>query len=239
MIEVYGYLPAWGLPDISPYVTKLCFYMAMTKISYDYKNQDLTKLDVDSPYGKLPYIIDTDDGTKLGDSNQIISYLKKKYGDPLDKDLSPADRAILLAFDRLIGEHLYYSGVLEPRWRSDEGFETYIPHIVQGAEVGPELRAFLDQFRERVLAGFNGQGMGRRDSECVLRFYKADIDALADFMGGNKYFFGNKPHTIDAAVYAILRHLVDQPQKWPGTGYVERKKNLAGYLERMRKEYGI
>lgn len=122
MIEVYGYVPAWGLPDISPYVTKLIFYLQITKIPFEYKNQDLTKLDEDAPHGKLPYIIDTEGGTKVADTNAIIAYLKQKYGDPLDKNLTPADQAVLIAFDRLIGEHLYYSGVLEPRWRMDEGW---------------------------------------------------------------------------------------------------------------------
>lgn len=37
MIEVYGYLAAWGLPDISPFVTKLIFYMTMAKIPFEYK----------------------------------------------------------------------------------------------------------------------------------------------------------------------------------------------------------
>lgn len=239
MIEVYGYVAAWGLPDISPYVTKLVYYLTMAKIPFEYKNQDLTKLDTDSPFGKLPYIIDTEDGTKVGDTNLIIGYLKKKYGDTLDKGMSPPEEAILLAFDRLIGEHLYYSGILEPRWRMDEGWEVYIPYIVQGAEVGPELRAYLDQFRVRILDGFNGHGMGRRDSKTVLEFYKTDIDALSDFMGDKKYFFGDQVRSIDASLYAILRHLVDQPQKWPGTGYVESKKNLASYLERMRSEYNM
>ena len=239
MIEVYGYVASWGLPDISPYVTKLVFYLTMAKIPFEWKGEDLTKLDENSPFGKLPYIIDTDDGTKIGDSNSCIAYLQKKFGDPFDKDLSKKDKASMLAFDRLIGEHLYYSGILEPRWRMDEGWEVYIPYIVQGAEVGPELRAFLDAFRVRILDGFKGQGMGRRDSETVLEFYKQDIDALSDFMGDNTYFMGSKPHSVDASLYAILRHLVDQPQKWPGKGYVESKKNLAGYLERMRKEYKI
>lgn len=239
MIEVYGYVPAWGLPDISPYVTKLTFYMNMCKIPFEYKNQDLTKLDLDSPYGKLPYIIDTDDGTKVGDTNLIIPYLQKKYNVSIDADLSKADVAVSMAFERMICEHLYWSGIIEPRWRMDSGWETYIPYIVQGAEVGPELRAYLDAFRERILAGFNGQGMGRRDSACVLTFYKADIDALSDFLGDKPYFLGDKPHTIDAAFYAMMRHLVDQPHKWPGTGYVETKKNIMDYLGRMRKEFGF
>ena len=58
-------------------------------------------------------------------------------------------------------------------------------------------------------------------------------------MGDKKYFYGDKVHGIDAMIYAILRHLADQPQKWDGTGYIQGKKNLADYLERMRSEFGI
>ena len=239
MIEVYGYVPAWGLPDISPYVTKLIFYLTLAKIPYTYHSQDLARIDVDSPYGKLPYIIDTDDGTKVGDSNLILEYLQKKYGDPLDGDLSGPELAVCLAFDRMIGEHLYWSGVIEPRWRMDEGFEVYIPHIVMGAEVGPELRDALDAFRKRILAEFDGQGMGRRPTECVLVFYQKDIDALSSFLGKKPYFMGDKVHAIDAMFYSMLRHLVDQPQKWKGTGYIESKANLADYMARMRQEFGI
>lgn len=239
MIEVYGYVPAWGLPDISPFVTKLIFYMTITKIPFKYHSQNLASLDADSPYGKLPYIIDTDNGTKVGDSNLIIEYLQQKHGNPLDSDLSDNDLAVCIAFDRMIGEHLYWSGIIQPRWRQDEGWEVYIPHIVGGAEVGPELRAALDAFRDRILAQFMGQGMGRRDAECVLTFYKKDIDALSTFLGGNKYFLGGKVHVIDAMFYAMLRHLVDQPQKWKGTGYIETKSNVVEYMQRMRDEFGI
>lgn len=81
--------------------------------------------------------------------------------------------------------------------------------------------------------------MGRRDSRYVLELYKADVDAVADFLGNKRYVLGDQPHAIDASAYAMLRHLVDQPQKWKGTGYVESKPNLKAYLERMRKEYKI
>ena len=241
-ITIWGYVPAWGLPDISPYVTKVIYYMKIRGIAYEYKSQDLSQLDVDAPCGKLPYIIDTDDHgqtTKVCDSNVIIAYLQKKFGDPLDADLSKPEKAVAVALDRLIGEHLYYSGVLEPRWRMDEGWETYIPYIVQGAEVGPELRSVLDAFRTRILTGYKGQGMGRRDSGVVLDFYHVDIDAVSDFLAEKKYFLGDKLHTIDACAYAFLRHLVDQPQEWAGSEYVATKGNLTAYLERMRKEFDM
>lgn len=239
MIDVYGYVPAWGLPDISPYVTKLIFYMTMNKIPFKYHSQDLAKLDEDAPYGKLPYIIDSDDGTKVGDSNLIVEYLKKKYGDPLDAGFSKADQAVSLAFDRLICEHLYWSGVIEPRWRMDEGWEVYIPYIMQGAEVTPEVRKVLDGFRVRILAGFDGQGMGRRDSAYVLKLYKDDIDTISDFLGQKPYLMGDKPHSLDAAGFAMLRHLMDQPQKWSGTGYIETKPNLVEYVKKMKAQYGV
>lgn len=118
--------------------------------------------------------------------------MEKKTGKSLDEGLSKADKAVCLGFERMIGEHSYWSGIIQPRWREDEGFETYIPHIVQGAEVTKELRGFLDAFRSRVLDGFNGQGMGRRDSQYVLELYKEDVDAISDFMGEKKYFFDDK-----------------------------------------------
>ena len=70
-----------------------------------------------------------------------------------------------------------------------------------------------------IVAQFNGQGMGRRNSDVVLGLFKQDIDCLSDFMGDKKYFFDDKIRTIDCIVYAMLRHFADQPQQWKGTGY--------------------
>ncbi len=154
-------------------------------------------------------------------------------------DLSRSEAANALAWNRLIEEHLYWSGVIEPRWRADAGWETYIPYIVQGADVSPELRAALDAFRVRILSGFCGQGMGRRPSETVLDCFRTDIDAISDYLGDKSYFLGDRLHSIDASLYAMLRHLADQPQEWPGTGYVMSKPNLAAYLTRIRDEHNI
>lgn len=105
----------------------------------------------------------------------------------------------------------------------------------QGAEVGPELRQALDSLRARIVAAHNGQGMGRRDSDYVAVLYKADIDALSEFLGGKRFMLGEKVHNIDLSCYAMLRHLVEQPQVWKGTGYVESKNNLVSYMDRMKE----
>jgi glutathione S-transferase len=77
MITIYGYVPAFGVPDISPYVTKVINYMTFTGLEYQHKTQELATLDEDSPTGKLPFIIDSD-GTKIADSNTIIAYFKRR-----------------------------------------------------------------------------------------------------------------------------------------------------------------
>lgn len=235
---IYGYVPAFGVPDISPYVSKVINYMSFTGIPYEHRTQDLATLDQDSPHGKLPYIVEPD-GRKIGDSNTIIAYFKDLYGDKLDADMSTQERSVALAFNRLVEEHLYWSGIIQPRWQDDAGWEVYVPYIVQGAEVTPEMRQGLDDFRARILAEFNGQGMGRRPEAVVFEFFKADIDALSDFLDDKTYFMGPQLRSIDASVYATLRQIADQPQQWMGTGYVQSKPNLVAYLARIRDEYKV
>jgi isoprene-epoxide---glutathione S-transferase len=61
MITMYGFIPAWGLPDVSPFVSKTDLYMRMAKIPFrlvGWPQGDLTK----TPVGKLPVIEDAIDG---------------------------------------------------------------------------------------------------------------------------------------------------------------------------------
>ena len=104
MIKLYQFTPAFGLPNASPFCMKLETYLRMAALPYDAPaNANMMK----SPKGKMPYI---EDGAKvLGDSGLIIAYLKATYGDPLDAALSSAERAVSLAFQRLLEENLYWA----------------------------------------------------------------------------------------------------------------------------------
>ena len=237
MITVYQYLPAWTVPCISPYVTKVIYYMRMAGIEFQTKRQNLTALDQDSPTGKLPYIVDGD--CKIADSTQIIGYLKKQYGDSLDDGVSTTDLAVMHAWNRLIDEHLYWVAVIQPRWRETANWEMYLRIIADGADISPGLRAFADDFRFRILNEFMNGGWGRMRSDEIYARAQADIDALSDFLGRKVFLMGEQPRSIDASVLSSLRHIIDSPFEFELRHYAAEKHNLVEYMGRMKRRFDI
>jgi len=238
MITLYQYLPAWSVPCISPYVTKVAYYMTMTGLKYDTKPQDLTRLDRDTPAGKLPFVIDSD-GTAVCDSTNIIAYLQKKYGDALDEGATGQERATMMAFNRMIDEHTYWVAVIQPRWRETENWEKYLRIIAGTDDVPSGLRAFADDFRFRILNEFMNGGWGRMQAEVIYQRARADIDALSDFLGDKPFFMGAQPRWVDAPVLSILRHIIDTPFTFDTKDYAASKKNLVEYMGRMKDRFGI
>lgn len=240
MISVYGYVPAWGLPCISPFVTKVVNYATMAGVPHEVKPQDLGTLATDSPTAKLPYIVD--DGTQVNDSTRIIQHLQQKYGDKLDGHLSATDKAVGLAFQRMVEEYTYWSGVIEPRWPTVERFEIYVPYITGGpglSEVPDEVRAALLAFREKIADQHKKHGMGMRTHEDIVQCLKEDMDALSTFLGDKQFFMGEEPTSFDATIVSTFRHVADAPWDWAGRDYARSKSNLVAYADRFRDRFNV
>jgi len=238
MITLYQYLPAWTVPCISPYVTKVAYYMTIAGHDFETKPQDLTRLDKDTPAGKLPCIVDTD-GTAVNDSTHIIEYLRAKHGDTLGAGVTRVEQAQMMAFNRMIDEHTYWVAVIQPRWRETANWEKYLRIIAGTEDVPAGLRAFGDDFRFRILNEFMNGGWGRMSAEVIYRRARTDIDTLSDFLGSKTFFMGDQPRWIDASVLSILRHIIDTPFDFDTKDYAASKPNLVAYMGRMKSRFGI
>jgi glutathione S-transferase len=230
MITLYQFPPAFGLPNASPFCLKLELYLRMAGLPY--RNRYTLELHR-APKGKLPWI--DDDGTALADSGLIIDYLKGRYGDTLDRDLTPVQRATALAITRLLEEHLYWT-VLHDRWISAEGWKMTRPGFF-GAMPWP-LRVIVPWVARRgIRAELHGHGMGRHTPEQIHALGVADVDALAELLGDKAFFLGSQATSVDAVAAAFLANIVMVPLESPIKRAAAAHPNLVAYCRRMAQQY--
>ena len=96
MITLYGFGPGFGLPGVSPFVTKTEVQLKMAGLTYR-KERAMPPA---SPKGQLPYI--DDDGRGVADFTFIRAHIEGKYGFDFDAGLDLRQRAQAWAFERMI-----------------------------------------------------------------------------------------------------------------------------------------
>ena len=95
MIVLYGAGPGFGLPEISPYVTKTEVQLQLAGLAY--RKERATPQQ--SPKGQVPFI--DDDGYLVADSTFVRAYLEQKFDFDLDEGLLPVERAQAWAIERM------------------------------------------------------------------------------------------------------------------------------------------
>ena len=230
MIRLHQFAPAFGLPNASPFCMKLETYLRMASLPFELVNSgDVLK----APKRKLPYI--DDDGTLVADTSFIIEHLKARYGDPLDAALSPQQRAVATAFQRLFEENLYWA-VVQTRWADDAGWQK-TRQAFFGTLPAP-LRWFLPTLARRgLLAEMRGQGMGRHSAAEIQAIGCRDVTAVADFLADKPYMLGEQPSSLDATAHAFLANLLWAPVDSPLQRHARTRPTLEAYCQRMKARY--
>ena len=232
MIKLYQFAPAFGLANASPFCMKLETYLRMAALPFEIPCASLRHLQK-APMGKMPYI--EDEGRTLADTTFIIDYLKATYADPLDEWLNAEQRAVALAFQRLMEENLYWA-IVHSRWAQVDGWA--LTKIAFFGGLPAPLRWIVPPLARRgILAEMRGHGMGRHNVEEIQRIACRDIAAVADFLADKPYLLGEQPSSLDATAYAFLANLLWAPLASPIRDYALSRQNLAAYCERMKARY--
>jgi glutathione S-transferase len=238
MITLHKFVPAWGLPDISPFCTKVETYLRMTGWQYQTKLGDSRK----APKQKLPYI--ELQGSTVCDSNDIVRTLETHKDNPLghalDAGLSARDQAASRAVQSMLEEHLYFITYWR-RWADPAGWAVMQPVLASMVvQLGvPRFAANLatGAIRRQSLKMLHTQGIGRHSPQEINAIGMQLLNALSDWLGEQAYMLGEQPRTLDATAYAFLIGVLLPPIEGPMKAHLQGKANLVAYCERMQARY--
>lgn len=234
MILLHQFIPAWGLPDISPFCRKVETYLRMAGFEYRTVVSDSRK----APKQKCPYI--EHEGRIICDSSAIVDYLESRAAQPMDASLEPRDKAVSAAFKSLFEEHLYFVAYWA-RWVDPAGWSIYRPVILSlTSQLGIPAFAmpFIEPFfRHKMRRTVWLQGMGRHTPEEIRSIGMNLLTAVSDWLGNKPYMLGDHPHTIDATAYGFLSGWVWEPFEGQIKDHAIRLGNLLPYCERMKARY--
>jgi glutathione S-transferase len=229
MIVLYGGGPNFGLPEISPYVTKTEVQLEMAGLKYRKARANPKE----SPKGQLPFIDDGDE--RIADSTFIRAHIERKYRIDLDKGLDSRERAEAWAIERMVENHFSFA-VGYTRFCLPENFAKGPAHFVDYAPEG-QREQLRRELLTRVKENFLAVGVLRHTAEEIESLGMRSLEALSMLLGEKPYLMGERPCGTDAITFAMLAGLMtpffDSNLRRRALGY----DNLVAYVTRMMETF--
>jgi glutathione S-transferase len=229
MIILHGFGQGFGLPEISPFVTKTEVQLKMAGLAYR-KERAMPPA---SPKGQLPYI--DDNGQNIADSTFIRAHIERKYGFDFDAGLDRQQRAQAWAFERMIEHHVYWA-MVGARWVDPENFAKGPTHFFDGA---PEH--VRDKLREdaqfRVAENYLLSGLGRHAPDDDVELAVRSLFALSVQLADKAYLMGDKPCGTDATAFGALAGILTPFFDSQLRERTQQFSNLTAYVDRMMLAY--
>lgn len=228
MIELHTMVPAYGLPTFTPFGLKLIAYLSLTNVPFRIVEEVNPN---QGPKGKFPWLVDG--SHVVADSDFVVRHLIAHHGADLDAGMTDAHRAHAHALRRMVEESLCFC-ILYYRW-VDTSTYRLATDVALGALPSLVRTCVRPLVRQRILRDLRGQGIGRHRAEEVAALGCADLNALAEQLGGQDYLFGSIPRLVDTSAAAFLAVLFYPPFDNPLKRRAQQLPNLVAYAERMRR----
>jgi glutathione S-transferase len=229
LITLFGFGPGFGLPEISPFVTKTEVQLKMAGLTCR-KEKAMPPA---SPKGQLPYIVDG--AESIADSTFIRAHIEAKYGFDFDAPLSLQQRAQAWAFERTIEHHLYWA-LIGARWVNPENFAKGPAHFFDGAPAHMREKLREDaQFR--VAENYLISGLGRHAPDEDVDLAIRSLLAVSVQLGDKAYLMGDTPCGADATAFGVLAGILTPFFTSPLRERASQFDNLVAYADRMMGQY--
>lgn len=226
-LKFYTFVPQFSQRNASPFCLKLETYLALTGIAHSrHEIMDPRK----APKEKMPYI--EHEGTEIGDSEIVLTYLKDKFGDPLGEGLTNSQRAVSHAFSVMLAERYYWAAMIYPRWVRPEHHDLLtqtwfgiIPRVFRGM--------ITKKIYKDVAKGARAHGIGKHSASEIYALGLSDIKALESQLGDKDFLLDNKPREVDASAYAFLSGTVSDIFITPLSEYIKTRPKILAYIDRV------
>ena len=231
-IKLHKFGEVWGIADPSPFCLKVENFLREANVPYESVPFDPMRTLSRAPKGKLPFI-EAEDGTLIGDSTLIIDWLSHKHGIDADAPLGSEQRAVSLAFRRMLDEHLYWVGVYF-RWFDEPGWSVIREAFF--SDIPRALRPLvMIMQRRRFAAALKAQGTGRHSRDEICQLGNDDLEALSRLLAGDVYFFGaSQPTLLDIWAHAFVGQIIVPPFDSPLKQAALRFGNLTDHFNRLQ-----
>ena len=234
MIRVYGFGPAFDLPDASPFVLKVEAFLRWQDIDYQKVNGMGAVRRAGN--GKLPLLEHA--RTLVPDSHAIIQHLVRSKGLVIDPDLDGVQQRETTWMAHTLEEHLYFI-LLWVRWWPQGTWpqvrEALFQQVPRGLR-GPVSAMVRRQIRRQAWA----QGVARYPVPEIENMLHGVLSSLSQGLGSQTTWFGeDRVHYIDCLLYAFLAPVLMSSFRSKHLPEAGAYPNLRAYVDRMHWRLGF
>lgn len=229
MIVLHGTVPAFGVPQASPFAMKVELLLKLSGLPYQVVQADIRA----APRGKIPWIVDEE--AVVSDSRMIKTYLETHYTIDFTNDYSARALAHGLAIERMLEDHLYPL-LMQQRWTSLRDFNL---GPAQGFDRAPALQRMWLRITaaRRARHLYIALGLDRLTAAEKYALVCKALDAIETAIAGQLYMLGGRVCGVDATVYAFLAALAAPQVRSSYGDYLRKQVELSAYMARMQAEF--
>jgi glutathione S-transferase len=217
MLTLYSYPELFGVADNNGYGLKVFAFLRLNGVPFWHEHVFEASA---APRGQLPYIVD--DGETIGDSDTIIAHLTAKYRLTMDTALTSAQRDMSHLITRMLDD-LYWV-MSYSRWKDERFWPAFRDALLR--EHPSLTEAGLRKAQEFNFQRYRFQGIGRYAPDAAYARGLADLMVLADLIPAQGYVHGQKPTSIDAAIYGFIANIYFYDLETPLKQFVVSHENI-------------